>query len=397
MDINDWFLKQRVTQGEMDGFQENILQGLGMLVSRGFGQEHGTANIRGGSQAGSIINGGEVAPAAVADKTVRGNYLIGLAASEGPSDPVSPPTSYDDGAAVPILAVHGTPNTATGFDAWTHDFTSIIGAITAGKAVLCRMYAVMSRAESDPRTDGDGNPVNFERKVDMAIEVDVGVEANPASAVAPTIREDNKSVHLALIGELLDTTTQITASEISNQDRFYNGLSLLGGGSDLALNVGRRAMNVLTKQDENFSVVDGAKVERLISGNHNVGYNGFITALSQWDVLAGARQAYWAFLADTDQPVAGPGRRVGRRRDLLYAQMEFMVRDGSSQVLAGYNILPLGLSDASDAVALTANGATFRYRIHNATGATIFVSTLCSLWVVDRRQDKFMNLSGDLS
>lgn len=394
MHYHEWFLKQLVTQAQMDRFQDHILQYMGMMLSRGFGQEEGTANLRGGSQAGSIVNGGEVVEAAVPDKTVRGNYLIALVASEGPSDPKAPPTSYDDGNEVPVLGVFGTPSTSSGFDSWTHDFTTIIGAITAGQFVKVRVYAIMSRTETEDFTDGDGNPIKFLRESNLVIDTDVGAEAASAgAAVLPAIREDGRSVHLCTIESLTDTTTAIVDADINNRDRVYNGLTTLGGGSDQAFTVGRRAIEFRSKVDDDFSVADATESERVITGTHNHGYAGIISEISSMKVLPGVWTGFWGFETDSDHTSLSPTRRKGRRRDFVIARMEFAIRDLSNNVPGGsVNIVPLGMSTAADLAGLKENTVDFRYQVRNDSGGTIFVTCMVTMITIDNRNPKLWSL-----
>lgn len=395
--FHNWFLKQRVTQAQMDRSQDHVLQGLGMFISRGFGQEEGLSNLRGGSQPGSIVNGGEVVEAGTPDKTIRGNYLIALVASEDPGSAFTPPTSYDDGNEVPVLAVHGTPGLSTGYDAWTHDFTTIIAAITSGQFVKCRVYGVMQRVESEDFTDGDGSAIKFLREVDIAIEVDVGTEAASAGAAAlPTIREDGRSVHICTIESLTDTTTTIVDADINNRDRLYNGLTTLGGGPDEGLSVGRRAISWRSKVDDDFSVATATESERVITGTHNQSYAGIISEISSMKVLPGTWTGFWGFEADSDHTSLSPTRRKGRRRDYVIARMEFAVRDASNNVPSGatgaYHIVPLGMSTAADLAGLKENTVDFRYQVRNDTGATIFVTCMVTMITIDNRNPKLWSL-----
>lgn len=393
MDLREFYLKQLVTQGEMDDFEAQIARAQGMLLGRGFGVNDGIAsNIRGPSVVGSIVDGGQVVPAAAPDKTVRGDYLLAYASVEDFGG-VHTPYYYSDGMNLPtpMLCHLGSQGTALGFDAWTHDFTSIIGAITSGQFVRCRMYAVTARVESDPRVDGDGNPLNYKRDIGMEIQVDVGVEAASAgAAVLPPLREDHKSVHLAEIGALTDTTTTITTTEIWNTERDYNGLTLLSGTEQAS----RRMIEVLDVIDPAQVYTDGTKTQRLITLTHNKGYDPGATSIQDADswVMTG-RSAVWKMRCTTADN-ANP-RRTGLRRDWIVAKMRFMVTDGGAPglAIAGVSIVPLGMStDAGgEQHSMLANSVNFRYLVHNNSGVSISVGVLCEMWLFDMRVKKLIN------
>lgn len=165
---------------------------------------------------------------------------------------------------------------ATQFLSLALDSNGVSTAVgSPGNAKVVSVFLSFSRANTDPRTDGNSVAVYFRRSESFTLVVRQGAEATEGSEVAPTL--ESEMIHLADIKRIFGQT-QILNADINptvyanrRQDAFVGTLSTL---LDYRVGTLKEAINLIRDQ-----VAKPIITPATISGNvTDYGPTGFSTA-----------------------------------------------------------------------------------------------------------------------
>lgn len=216
MHLFDWFFRQPVTEGEMDEAFESAEIADQRIVS-----DAGLIGI--------MVNGSVTQHSAVPDLTI---------------DVSTPMVAYDQqGQRIAIAGTGGVENVDVAVDSSAVS-TSVAGG---GNEKWVSIFARFDRALSNPRTDGNGATVQFDRDESYEIVVTQGAEAGAGTATRPALMSD-----AILLGDVLRTfgQTQILTADI---DETRKQRAFLLSTTDFTINAGtaEEAMQSILQELQN--------------------------------------------------------------------------------------------------------------------------------------------------
>jgi hypothetical protein len=236
MDKFNWYFRQKVEEGEMDQIFD-----YAESADRNLASDHGLTGI----QSGLVV-----APAGPSDLTVD----------------ISAGTAYSkSGERLRFPALSNV-------DVSTDELGNPTAVIGPGNERVLAIFLSFVRNESEPRTDGNGDPINFRLEEGTKIRVVSGVEAvAPAPAPAP----DSNDILLADI-RLSFGTVAITVGEIETGRREWaisfsgTNITLTDGTPAAGINSLALALDAITRS----VTIPCSKSVGAVSGTIGVSDNG---------------------------------------------------------------------------------------------------------------------------
>lgn len=365
----DWYFLQQVTEAEMDDQFDQIEIEHARMLSRTLGASahHGgtllPSEIRQQQPAGSIIGGGFVAPTLpTPTKSFSVSYLTCVVQTEESADADFTELFMDDDATerAPMLANFGDPKVGSPAPLTTFDMTSEIAGVGGGNEANWRVYAVLKRTESDPRIDGNGDPVNFKRQVAMELQIDKDEGGAPHTGL-PALRTAKDTIHLGVIGPLDNAAASIAAGDITPQDRIYGGWS--------PFSIQKRGLIWLATAQDSFNVGIAGTGERVVQVGHNLNYSRITTSSALDQTVSGTRRILGYIAHDGGGGASADA--FGLYKHLIEIEQIIHAQDAAGDEIGDVDILPLGATKTADAIGLETDDVSFRYKYNNRSGVAV--------------------------
>lgn len=385
----DWYFLQQVTEAEMDDQFDQIEIEHARMLSRTLGASahHGgtllASEIRQQQPAGSIIGGGFVASTLpTPTKSFSVSYLTSVVQTEESADADFTELFMDDDATerAPMLANFGDPKVGSPAPLTTFDMTSEIAGVAGGSEANWRVYAVLKRTESDPRIDGNGDPVNFKRQVAMELQIDKDEGVAPHTGL-PALRTAKDTIHLAVIGPLDNAAVSIVAGDITPQDRVYGGWS--------PFSIQKRGLIWLATAQDSFNVGIAGTGERVVQVAHNLNYSRITTSSALDQTVSGTRRILGYIAHDGGGGASADA--FGLYKHLIEIEQIIHAQDAAGDEIGDVDILPLGATKTADAIGLEADDVSFRYLYNNRSGVAVDIVAFHKMRIYNNMGSHFVS------